>query len=223
MAERWLQQRRQDAYWKKAKREGYRSRAAYKLQQINDRYGLFRKGDAVVDLGCAPGGWTQAALEVVGEAGAVVGVDLDRVRPLPPARCIRGDMTKPETLDEVRRELAAPGRGSPRLARADAVVSDMAPNISGVYSMDQARSVALARKALLAARALLRPGGKFLVKVFEGEDFAPYLAEVRASFSFVKVYSPPASRRESSEVYIVAKGFSRTSRRKRSLRPLEEE
>jgi 23S rRNA (uridine2552-2'-O)-methyltransferase len=198
MAERWVRQRRDDAYWKKAKREGYRSRAAYKLQQIQGRYRVLQRGDRVVDLGCAPGGWTQAALEVVGERGAVVGVDLDRVRPLEGAAFIRGDMRKAETLEDVRRALGGP---------ADAVLSDMSPNISGMYGVDQARSVVLARMALQAARSLLRPGGTFCAKVFEGEDFAPFLKEVRASFAFVKVHAPAASRKESSEVYVVARRF----------------
>lgn len=203
MAERWVQQRRQDGYWKKAKREGYRSRAAYKLQQIQERYNILRRGDAVVDLGCAPGGWTQAALQIVGDSGAVVGVDLDKVRKLPPARFVRGDMTQPETLELVKEELKALGRAGP----ADAVISDMSPNISGMYSVDQARSVRLARMALTTARKLLRPRGSFVAKVFEGEDFAELLGEVKASFRFVKVHAPLASRKESSEVYIVARGY----------------
>lgn len=199
-----MRERRDDAFWKKAKREGYRSRAAYKLMQIQARYRIIRRGALVVDLGAAPGGWSQAALEMVGARGGVIGVDLDKVRRLPPARFIRGDMTKAETLDEVRqelRELRPTGRG------ADAVISDMAPNISGVYSVDQARSVVLSKKALGTARALLRPGGNFCVKVFEGEDFAKLLADVRRSFAFVKVHAPEASRAQSSEVYVVAKGF----------------
>lgn len=199
-----MRQRRDDGFWKKAKREGYRSRAAYKLMQIQDRYRILRRGSLVVDLGAAPGGWSQAALEIVGERGGVIGVDLDKIRKLPPARFIKGDMTKPETLTQVRAEMAdlrPTGRG------ADAVISDMSPNISGVYSVDQARSVVLSKKALGTARALLRPGGSFLVKVFEGQDFAGLLADVRRSFSFVKVHAPEASRAQSSEVYIVAKGF----------------
>jgi 23S rRNA (uridine2552-2'-O)-methyltransferase len=216
VAERWVQQRRQDAYWKRAKREGYRSRAAYKLRQIQERYQVLRKGDRVVDLGCAPGGWTQAALEIVGDGGAVVGVDLDRVRPLAPAVFVRGDMTQPETLEELREALG--GRG----ARADAVISDMAPNISGMYSVDQARSVRLARMALKAAQGLLRPGGAFVAKVFEGEDFAGFLEEVRGAFGQVRVHAPPASRKESSEVYVVAKAFRGGKDRAPRPRPEEE-
>ena len=219
MTERWVRERRADAYWKKAKREGYRSRAAYKLKQMQARYGLFRRGSLVVDLGAAPGGWSQAALEIVGEKGAVIGVDLEKIRKLPPARFLVGDMTKKETLDEVRETLAEV-RGSAR--GADAVVSDMSPNISGMYSVDQAKSVRLATKALGAARVLLRPGGNLCVKVFEGEDFARLLADVRRSFGFVKVHSPEASRSKSSEVYIVAKGFRPSGRDKRARNDEEE-
>ncbi|HKZ58386.1 MAG TPA: RlmE family RNA methyltransferase, partial [Candidatus Thermoplasmatota archaeon] len=105
MTERWVRKRREDAFWKKAKREGYRSRAAYKLMQVQARYRILRRGGLVVDLGAAPGGWSQAALEIVGERGGVIGVDLDKVRKLPPARFIKGDMTRPETLAEVRQAL----------------------------------------------------------------------------------------------------------------------
>lgn len=218
LAERWVRERREDAYWRRAKREGYRSRAAFKLKQIAARYALLRRGDLVVDLGCSPGGWTQAALEIVGQSGGVVGVDLARFSPLPPARFVRGDMTDSKTLEAVRgelRDLLGIGAGG-KPPRVDTVISDMSPNISGVYSLDQARSVALAGKALAAARALLRPGGRFCVKVFEGEDFHQLLKDVRASFAFVKVHAPEASRKQSSEVYIVAKGFRRAASRPRS-------
>lgn len=213
MAERWVRQRRDDAYWKRAKRQGFRSRAAFKLQQISERYDLVREGDVVVDLGCAPGGWTQAALQLVGNRGLVVAVDIDRVAPLPPARFVRGDMTKPETLAGVRKALAG--------AHADVVISDMSPNISGVYSVDQARSLMLAKKALETARVLLRPGGRFVAKAFEGEDFSWLLKQIQSSFAFVKIYSPPASRKASSEVYIVAKGFGRARGKKQQMREEE--
>jgi len=227
VADRWLRQRREDPYWKAAKRTGFRSRAAYKLQQIAARYGVLRRGFVVVDLGAAPGGWAQVALSAVGEAGVVVAVDLSRIRALPGARVVRGDVTRGETIEEVRRQVRE-ARGVARDG-ADVVLSDMAPNISGIYSVDQARSVALARTALQAAGGLLRPGGHLVVKVFEGEDFARLVASVRAQFGFVKVYSPPASRKQSSEVYIVAKGYrpggrrGRGGRRSRPVREVEEE
>lgn len=216
MSERWVRQRRDDAYWKAAKRTGYRSRAAYKLQQIVKRYGVLRAGHVVVDLGAAPGGWSQVAAQVVGERGAVVAVDLDRMSPIEGVRALRGDMTDPETLERVRGEVRkARGGGT---ARADVVLSDMSPNISGIYSVDQARSVALARRALEAARALLRPGGGLVVKVFEGEDFHRLLEDVRRQFASARVYNPPASRKQSSEVYIVAKGLRPPGRRRAAPR-----
>ena len=217
MVDRWVRERKSDAFYKMAKRSGYRSRATFKLKQISARYGLLRKGFVVVDLGAAPGGWSQAALEFVGPSGAVVGVDLVRVAPLPPARFIRGDMTRRETLrsikEEIRRALALPPDAP--TPGVDAVISDMSPNISGVYSVDQARSLVLASKALGAARGLLRPGGNFCTKVFEGEDFAGILKEVEGSFAFVKVHAPIASRKASSEVYIIAKGFRGGKRKAR--------
>lgn len=217
MVDRWVRERKSDAFYKMAKRSGYRSRATFKLKQISARYGLLRKGFIVVDLGAAPGGWSQAALEFVGPSGAVVGVDLVRVAPLPPARFIRGDMTRRETLrsikEEIRLALALPPDAP--TPGVDAVLSDMSPNISGVYSVDQARSLVLASKALGAARGLLRPGGNFCTKVFEGEDFADILKEVESSFAFVKVHAPIASRKASSEVYIIAKGFRGGKRKAR--------
>jgi 23S rRNA (uridine2552-2'-O)-methyltransferase len=201
VGDRWVRQRRDDPYWKAAKRTGMRSRASFKLQQIARRYGVLRKGYVVVDLGAAPGGWSQVAAEAVGEAGAVVAVDIERIRAMPGVRVVRGDMASPETLAAVHEALG----GS--TARADVVLSDMSPNISGIYSVDQARSVVLARRALQVAGQLLRPGGHLVVKVFEGEDFPRLLGDVRAQFAFVKVYTPPASRKQSSEVYIVGKGW----------------
>jgi 23S rRNA (uridine2552-2'-O)-methyltransferase len=223
LPERWVRERKQDAYYRLAKRTGYRSRAAFKLQQIASRYGVLRRGCVVVDLGCAPGGWSQVAREAVGEEGLVVGIDLARAAPLPGVRFLRADMALPETLEAVRAEIrgaSSVSRGAAR-GKADVVLSDMSPNISGVYSVDQAKSVVLAGKALGAARALLRPGGHFVVKVFEGEDFHWLLTQVRTSFAYVKVYAPPATRKQSSEVYIVAKGYRGRDRRRHG--PREEE
>ncbi len=226
MSERWARQRRDDPYWKAAKRTGYRSRAAFKLQQIVQRYGVVRRGSVVVDLGAAPGGWTQVALEVVGEAGAVVAVDLSRVAPMPGARVVRGDVTSPGTLEAVRREVRAAredGPAAPSPDQADVVLSDMSPNISGIYSVDQARSIILAGRALEAARELLRPGGHLVVKVFEGEDFQQFLEAVRGEYGFVKVYNPPASRKQSSEVYVIAKSRKRRRAGRRQGRSAREE
>jgi 23S rRNA (uridine2552-2'-O)-methyltransferase len=204
MNKRWLQEHKKDPYYRQAKAQGYRSRAAYKLQQVHTKFGIFKKGMTVLDLGAAPGGWSQMALELVGDKGRVVGVDLDHIKPLEKgdAVFIRGDMTKDATKDRIREALGE--------SKCDVVISDMSPNISGNYSMDQARSVHLATAALNVARELLKPGGTFLVKVFEGEDFQEYLEDLRKSFRMVKRHSPPSSRSSSSELYVLCKGFRPT-------------
>ncbi|HLE96000.1 MAG TPA: RlmE family RNA methyltransferase [Candidatus Thermoplasmatota archaeon] len=207
MSRKWLRERSKDAWYKKAKKEGYRSRASYKLLQIDERFELFEPGMRVVDLGAAPGGWSQVAAILVGSGGSVIGVDLDPITPLTedevgddaaPATFLRGDITRSDT---VARTLEAAG------GAADVVISDMSPNISGQYSVDQARSAHLAGKALAFAERVLVPGGAFICKVFEGEDLKPFLDEVRARFREVKVTSPAASRSSSSEVYVVARDF----------------
>ncbi len=202
MATRWYQERRREGYYKQAKREGYRARSAYKLKQIQQRFGFPKAGDAVADLGCAPGGWAQVLVELVGPKGIVIGVDLQRVAPIEGARMIQGDFTKPETHQRLAAELDAAGR-----EQLDAVVSDMAPDMSGNYNVDQVRSVHLCEMALRFAHRHLKPGGAFVCKVFEGADFQDFRETVRSSFRYVRQYHPPASRKTSSEVYLVAKGY----------------
>lgn len=187
---------RKDEYYNKAKQQGYRSRAAYKLQQLDEMEDLLSDGDRVVDLGAAPGGWLQVATERVG-TGTVVGVDLQRISSLEGVETIKGDMTDEETREEIVE----------RVGEADVVLSDMAPNMTGEYSLDQARSVHLARQAFETACALLRPGGDFVVKVFEGRDLDTLRDDMEAEFEYVRTTSPAASRKESSEVYLIAKGF----------------
>ncbi len=193
-----------DEYYNRSKQEGYRSRAAYKLQQLDEKFSLLGEGDTVVDLGAAPGGWLQVAAERVGERGRVIGVDLQRIDPvedadesLAPVETVRGDMTGDETRDEVR-EVAG--------GDVDVIVSDMAPNMTGEYSVDHARSVHLARQAFETALDLLRGGGSFVVKVFEGRDLEALRDDVEREFDDVWTTSPDASRDSSSEVYLVAKG-----------------
>jgi 23S rRNA (uridine2552-2'-O)-methyltransferase len=192
---------RRDEYYNRAKQEGYRTRAAYKLKQMNDEGGLLAPGDTVVDLGAAPGGWLQVAAEAVGPSGTVVGVDYRRIDDLDAeasVTTVRGDMTEAETVDRLR-DLVGEGG-------ADAVLSDMSPDITGQNELDHARSVHLVRQALSTATDLLAPDGDFVAKVFDGPDLADLTADVGAEFQYVREVRPPASRDESSELYLVAKG-----------------
>ena len=187
---------RKDDYYNRAKQQGYRSRAAYKLKQLDSDAGLVSDGDTVVDLGAAPGGWLQVASELVGEGGTVVGVDLQRIDSIDGVETIRGDMTEDETRERIVESIG----------EADVVVSDMAPNMTGEYSLDHARSVYLARTAFETALELLAPGGDFVAKVFEGPDTDGLRADIDEEFEYVRTIHPDASRDASSELYMVAKG-----------------
>lgn len=190
---------RKDHYYNKSKQEGYRARSAYKLKQLDESAGLISAGDTVVDLGAAPGGWLQVAAEKVGGHGKVVGVDLQRIKELDAhtVEIIRGDMTAEETKETL---LDAIGEGG-----ADLVLSDMAPNMTGEYSLDHARSVYLARQAFEVALDVLESGGDLAVKVFDGPDLADLRSEMEEEFQYVRAVHPEASRQESSEVYLVGK------------------
>ena len=195
----WMQEHVTDPYVRKAQAEGMRSRAAYKLQQLAERDNLLKPGMVVVDLGAAPGGWSQIAGRIVGPEGRVVGVDLLEMLPLPGVRFVQGDFGEDAVLAEVEAFL----EGRP----VDLVLSDMAPNISGVASVDQARSIGLAELALDFAVNHLKPQGNFLVKVFQGSGFEQLVAELRRNFVQVMIRKPEASRSRSSEVYLVGKGL----------------
>ncbi|TYL39538.1 23S rRNA (uridine(2552)-2'-O)-methyltransferase [Natronococcus pandeyae] len=194
---------RKDHYYNKAKQEGYRSRAAYKLKQLDDLENVISGGDTVVDLGAAPGGWLEVAAEKVGPRGQVIGVDLQRIKDLEEPsvndriETLRGDMTEERTRERVTD--AAGGT-------VDVVVSDMAPNMTGEYSLDQARSLHLARQAFETALELLDSGGNFVAKVFDGPDVDEFRAEVEEEFQYVRATTPKASRKESSELFLIAKG-----------------
>jgi 23S rRNA (uridine2552-2'-O)-methyltransferase len=190
-----------DHYYNRAKQEGYRARSAYKLQQLDEAAGLLGEGRTVVDLGAAPGGWLQVAAERVGPGGRVIGVDRQRIDPVDadaPVETIRGDVTEDATVEAIE---AAVGE-----AGADVVLSDVAPDMSGEYDLDHARSVHLARQALEVALASLDAGGDLAVKVFDGRDLADLEADVDAEFEYVRQVRPDASRDASSELYLVAKG-----------------
>ncbi len=218
MGTRWYQERRREHFHRQAKREGYRARSAYKLKQIHNRFHVIRKGDAVADLGCAPGGWTQVLVELVGPEGFVAGVDLQRTRPIEGAVLLRGDFTKTSVQDKLADALVEGGHDV-----LDAVVSDMAPDMTGTYDLDQARSVHLCEIALQAAERHLKNDGVFVCKIFEGADFQEFRMHVKSKFRSVRMYHPPASRKQSSEVYMVALGYKEGRPKPRKpLSPLDD-
>lgn len=190
-----------DYYYKKAKKEQYRSRAAYKLKQLNKKFRLIKKGDKVLDVGAAPGGWMQVLRETVTGDGFVLAVDLNAIRSFnfENVKTIEGDFTEKEVMDKIK-EL---------IPLADAVVSDASPDISGVWDIDHFRSVELSRNALAIAKDILKPGGNFLVKIFQGGETDDFFKEVKETFRYTKRAKPKASRGQSSEIYIAAKGFSK--------------
>ena len=194
-----------DEYYNKAKQQGYRARSAYKLQQLDKTAGLLGDGNTVVDLGAAPGGWMQVAAEEVGPTGTVIGVDRQNISDLDDPESnveyIRGDITEDWTRDEIRSVVGGDGRP------VDVVISDMAPNMSGEYDLDHARSVHLARQAFDVADELLTSGGDLAVKVFDGRDLTDLEDEIAEEFEYVRQVRPDASRDASSELYLVAKNY----------------
>ncbi len=195
MSHRWMAERKRDYYYRKAKKENYRSRAAYKLMQMDEHFNIFRKGDVVIDLGASPGGWSQVASELIGDAGNVIAIDIKPIEPITGVVTIKGDARSETVLANIRKVIGDDG--------VDIVISDMAPNISGNYSFDHARSVELAEMALAYSDMFLRKGGKMVVKVFDG-DMAPDLFNrIKGRFKTAKRYAPKASRKSSSEIYML--------------------
>lgn len=204
-SKRWLKEHFSDQYVKKAKQEGYPSRAAYKLLELQAKDHLFKPGMIVVDLGAAPGGWSVVAKDLVGPKGAVIAVDLLSMKPIAGVTFIQGDFNEEavfEHLQEAVQECSKSGL-------VDLVISDMAPNISGEKSIDQPRSLHLLELAWDCAGRLLKPGGSFLAKVFQGPGVDEVLVQLRRHFKRVKLRKPKASRARSSEVYVCATEFSR--------------
>jgi 23S rRNA (uridine2552-2'-O)-methyltransferase len=196
--------KRKDSYYRQAKKEGYRSRAAYKLAQIVQAEGVVRPGDCVIDAGAAPGGWSQVLLPIVGKKGKVAAVDILPMEPLPGEnfRFFQDDLSLP----------SLPGRILEFFGKkADAVVSDAAPNTTGIAFTDQARSADLVRVVLSLARGTLSAGGSFLAKIFEGPEADAVFKELQAEFEKVRRIRPAATRKESFELYFLAKGFRKTS------------
>jgi len=195
---RWLSEHFSDEYVKQAQALGYRSRAVFKLKELDEKDRLLRPGMVVVDLGAAPGGWSQYAAECIGKRGAIIALDLLTVEPLPGVTFFQGDFREDEVLKTLMDHLA--GR------EVDLVMSDMAPNMSGNRVVDQARGMHLAELALDTAKDILRPGGTFVTKLFQGPDVDAYVATARGLFSKVSMRKPKASRDRSPEVYLVGAG-----------------
>ena len=195
----WLKEHREDHYVQQAQREGYRSRACYKLLELQEKDRLIKPGMTIVDLGSAPGGWSQVAVELVGHHGRVVASDILPMDSLAGVEFIEGDFTE----DAVFEQILATLQGAP----VDMVLSDMAPNMSGVTAVDQPKSMYLVELALDMARRVLAPGGIFVAKVFQGEGFDELFRDTRSTFDRVLTRKPKASRPRSREVYLVASGF----------------
>ncbi|MGH8751110.1 MAG: 23S rRNA (uridine(2552)-2'-O)-methyltransferase RlmE [Burkholderiales bacterium] len=195
----WMREHVNDLYVKRAQQQGYRSRAAFKLMEIAARDKLFMPGLTVVELGAAPGGWSQVLAEKIGPRGKVIALDVLNMPPVAGVEFIQGDFRVTAVLQELRRRLQGKS--------VDLVISDMAPNISGVASSDQARMLELAELALEFSQQALQPQGRLLVKVFQGEGFESFLAAMRASFKEVVARKPKASRDRSSEIYLLGKGL----------------
>lgn len=197
---RWFQQRLRDPFLQKAHRENYRSRAAYKLQEIAEKYKLLKPGSHVLDLGAAPGSWTQVVVQVVGAKGLVVGIDLLEVEPIEGAHLIQGDIRDPKKQEEIRALSKRP---------FDLILSDMAPNTTGVHHADTANSVELVQLALELANTWLRPGGAFVAKLFEGAEYKELHTFAKSRFGFAKSFKPKASLAASREIYLVCQDFKK--------------
>ena len=196
---RWLQEHVNDPYVKQAQKDGYRARSSYKLIELNEKDRLIRPGMLVLDLGSAPGGWSQVAAALVGDKGRVLATDILPMEPLKNVEFIQGDFREESVLNQILARLDGD--------KPDLVLSDIAPNISGVSSADQASSIYLLELALDMVRRVLKPRGTFVAKLFQGVGSDEYLKELRTAFDKVSIRKPAASRPRSREVYLVAKGF----------------
>jgi 23S rRNA (uridine2552-2'-O)-methyltransferase len=197
---RWLKEHFDDEYVKRAQKEGVRSRAVYKLEEIQEKDKLIHKNMTIVDLGAAPGGWCQFAAKIMGDSGRIIGLDLLPIDPIPGVELIQGDFRDEEVLEQLMTVMEG--------QKADLVISDMAPNISGMSAVDLPRAMYLCELALVFSKDVLKPGGDFLVKVFQGEGFDEFIKEIRQSFQKVVFRKPKASRPRSREVYVLARGYN---------------
>ena len=195
----WMQSRRRDQYYRLAKEKGYRSRAAFKLSEIIRSYRIIKRGDWVIELGAAPGGWTQVVAETLGNEGYVLGVDIQPVESLKQSQVgfMKLDITSDSAVKLLEERFPN---------KVDVVVSDVSPNVSGAWDLDHSRQIHLARRSLEIARSTLRSGGNFLVKAFQGGELKDFLSEVKSSFRSVRLVKPRATRASSSELYILGLG-----------------
>lgn len=196
---RWLKEHFNDPYVKRAQQEGYRSRAVYKLQELQERYQLIKPGMFVVDLGAAPGGWSQYAVKVLGAKGRVVAMDILPMDPIADVKMLQGDFREQEVLDQLLALLGG--------EKVDLILSDMAPNMSGTDIIDQPRAMYLAELALDFTRQVLRPDGDLLMKVFQGSGTEEFFKELKQAFTKLSIRKPKASRARSAEVYVLARGY----------------
>ena len=198
-SKRWLKEHFSDQYVKQSQADGYRSRASYKLIEIDDKYRLLKPGCRLLDLGCAPGGWTQVAAERVGSNGFILASDILPMDALPEVTFIQGDFSADQVFDRLLHQIGEDG--------LDLVLSDMAPNLSGVKNIDQPRSMLLVELAFDIACRTLRPGGSFLTKVFHGEGFDQFVRDSRSAFGRITTVKPSASRSRSRETYLLGRDF----------------
>ena len=195
---RWYRDKKKEYFYNEAKRKGYRSRSAFKLKQIQKKYKIIEKNDFVLDIGAAPGGWSQVVNEIISDKGKIIGVDLLSIEPIDGVIFLQNDITKKSTIEKIQNIINN---------KIDVILSDVSPNISGNYSIDQAKSIYLCKNILLLADKILKENGNLICKIFMGEDFENFLKEFKIKFRYVKLYSPPASRKSSSEIYLIGKQF----------------
>ena len=207
MGSKWQMEKHNDPYYKRAKQEDYRSRASYKLKQLDKKFKIIKEGNTVVDLGAAPGGWSQVALEKVGEEGMVVGVDLNRFKKFHEENYygMRGDFTTPEVQEKIMKIIGG---------KAKVVMSDASPSLSGIKNIDQLRSIDLTNAVIGIADNILEAKGNLVMKVFQGPEYKQMLDSLKGKYRQVKTTKPPSSRKKSSEMYVVGLGFKPKNRKK---------
>ena len=202
MGSRWEMERKKDPYYKRAKADDYRSRASYKLKQLDKKYKIIRKGDTVVDLGAAPGGWSQVAMEKVEEEGIVVSVDLNRIKPLDGENFyrIRGDFTDENVQNKIKKIVGG---------HTKVLISDASPTLTGIKDIDHLRSIDLIESVINIGDNILEDKGNIVIKAFQGEEYKNLIDKLKKKFKVLKTTKPPSSRKKSSEMYIVGLGFKR--------------